>query len=145
MTDIMAAIGLKQLDRYPGLLARRGEIIRRYDEMCDELGVKHLVHSGENFQSSNHLYLTRIPGVGDKERREIIISLAERGVNCNVHYKPLPMMTAYRELGWDIKDFPNAFDYYCNLITLPLHTKLSDEDVEYVIENFKEVVGEYLK
>ena len=145
MTDIMAAIGLRQLDRYPQLLARRAEIIRRYDAMCDELGVKHLVHSGENFQSSNHLYLTRIPGVGDKERREIIISLAERGVNCNVHYKPLPMMTAYRELGWDISEFPNAFDYYCNLITLPLHTLLSDEDVEYVCENFKEVVGEYLK
>ena len=145
MTDIMAAIGLKQLDRYPGLLARRGEIIGKYDAMCDELGVKHLVHSGENFQSSNHLYLTRIPGVGDKERREIIISLAERGVNCNVHYKPLPMMTAYRELGWDIKDFPNALNYYSNLITLPLHTKLSDEDVEYVIENYKEVVKEYIR
>ena len=144
MTDIMAAIGLRQLDRYPQLLARRAEIIRRYDAMCDEMGVKHLVHSGENFQSSNHLYLTRIPGVNDKERREIIVKLAERGVNCNVHYKPLPMMTAYKELGWDIKDFPNAFAYYENLITLPLHTLLSDEDVEYVIENFKEVVGEYL-
>ena len=113
--------------------------------MCDEMGVKHLVHSGENFQSSNHLYLSRVPGIGDRERREIIVKLAERGVNCNVHYKPLPMMTAYRELGWDIKDFPNAFDYYCNLITLPLHTLLSDEDVEYVIENFREVVGEYMK
>ena len=145
MTDIMAAIGLKQLDRYDGLLRRRGEIIARYDRACDELGVKHLVHSGENFQSSNHLYLTRIPGVGDKERREIIVKLAERGVNCNVHYKPLPMMTAYRELGWDIKDFPNAYEYYENLITLPLHTKLSDEDVEYVIENYKEVVKEYMK
>ena len=145
MTDIMAAIGLKQLDRYPGLLARRGEIIARYDAMCDEIGVKHLVHSGENFQSSNHLYLSRVPGIGDKERREIIVKLAERGVNCNVHYKPLPMMTAYRELGWDIKDFPNAYEYYENLITLPLHTKLSDSDVEYVIENFREVVGEYLK
>ncbi len=145
MTDIMAAIGLKQLDRYPQLLARRGEIIRRYDAMCDEMGVKHLVHSGENFQSSNHLYLTRIPGVGDKERREIIVKLAERGVNCNVHYKPLPMMTAYKAMGWDIKDFPNAFDYYCNLITLPLHTLLSDEDVEYVIENYKEVVKGYIR
>ena len=145
MTDIMAAIGLRQLDRYPQLLSRRAEIIGKYDAMCDEMGVKHLVHSGENFQSSNHLYLTRIPGVGDRERREIIVKLAERGVNCNVHYKPLPMMTAYRALGWDIKDFPNAFDYYCNLITLPLHTLLSDSDVEYVIENFREVVGEYLK
>ena len=145
MTDIMAAIGLKQLDRYPQLLSRRGEIIRRYDAMCDELGVSHLIHSGENFQSSNHLYLSRVPGIEDAERREIIVKLAERGVNCNVHYKPLPMMTAYKELGWDIKDFPNAFEYYENLITLPLHTLLSDEDVEYVIENFKEVVGEYLK
>ena len=145
MTDIMAAIGLRQLDRYDGMLKRRGEIIARYDAMCDELGVKHLVHSGENFQSSNHLYLTRIPGVSDKERREIIVKLAERGVNCNVHYKPLPMMTAYRELGWDIKDFPNALNYYSNLITLPLHTLLSDEDVEYVIENYKEVVKEYIR
>ena len=145
MTDVMAAIGLRQLDRYQGLLARRAEIISRYDAMCDELGVKHLVHSGENFQSSNHLYLSRVPGIGDKERREIIVKLAERGVNCNVHYKPLPMMTAYRELGWDIKDFPNAYDYYSNLITLPLHTLLSDSDVEYVIENYKEVVKEYMK
>ena len=145
MTDIMAAIGLRQLDRYPLLLKRRAEIISRYDAMCDEMGVKHLVHSGVDFQSSNHLYLTRVPGIGDAERREIIVKLAERGVNCNVHYKPLPMMTAYKELGWDIKDLPNAFDYYCNLITLPLHTKLTDEDVDYVIENFREVVGEYLK
>lgn len=145
MTDIMAAIGLRQLDRYPLLLKRRAEIISRYDAMCDEMGVKHLVHSGVDFQSSNHLYLTRIPGVSDKERREIIVKLAKRGVNCNVHYKPLPMMTAYKELGWDIKDFPNAYEYYENLITLPLHTKLSDEDVEYVIENYREVVGEYLK
>ena len=145
MTDIMAAIGLRQLDRYPQLLARRAAIISRYDEMCDELCVSHLIHSGKNFQSSNHLYLSRVPGIGDAERREIIVKLAERGVNCNVHYKPLPMMTAYRELGWDIKDFPNAFEYYENLITLPLHTLLSDEDVEYVIENYKEVVKEYIR
>lgn len=144
MTDIMAAIGLRQLDRYPGLLARRKEIIRKYDAMCDELGIKHLIHSGEDFQSSNHLYLTRIPGINDETRREIIIRLAERGVNTNVHYKPLPMMTAYKAMGWDIKDFPNAYAYYQNLITLPLHTKLSDEDVEYVIENYKEVVKEYI-
>ncbi len=144
MTDIMAAIGLRQLDRYPGLLARRKEIIKKYDAMCDELGVKHLIHSGKDFQSSNHLYLTRIPGINDETRREIIIKLAERGVNTNVHYKPLPMMTAYKAMGWDIKDFPNAYAYYENLITLPLHTKLSDEDVEYVIENFKEVVKEYI-
>lgn len=149
MTDIMAAIGLKQLERYPGMLKRRKEIIAKYDAMCDELGVKHLVHSGENFQSSNHLYLTRIfkkdgTPISDTERREIIIELAERGVNTNVHYKPLPMMTAYKKMGWDIKDFPNANAYYENLITLPLHTKLSDEDVEYVIENFRDVVEEYI-
>lgn len=144
MTDIMAAIGLRQLDRYPGMLQRRGEIIVRYDKMCDELGVKHLVHKGENFQSSNHLYLTRIPGINDETRRNIIIKLAERGVNTNVHYKPLPMMTAYKEMGWNIQDFPNAYAYYENLITLPLHTKLSDEDVEYVIWNFREVVKGYI-
>ena len=149
MTDIMAAIGLKQLERYPGLLERRKEIIAKYDGMCDELGVKHLVHSGGNFQSSNHLYLTGIfkkdgTPISDTERREMIIKLAERGVNTNVHYKPLPMMTAYKAMGWDIKDFPNAYAYYENLITLPLHTKLSDEDVEYVIENFRDVVEEYI-
>ncbi len=144
MTDIMAAIGLCQLDRYPGMLKRRKEIVAKYDAMCDELGVKHLIHSGENFQSSNHLYLTRIPGINDETRREIIIKLAECGVNTNVHYKPLPMMTAYKAMGWDIKDFPNAYDYYCNLITLPLHTKLSDEDVDYVIEQFSGIVKEYI-
>ena len=143
MTDIMAAIGLRQLDRYPGMLKRRGDIVARYDTMCDELGVKHLVHKGADFQSSNHLYLTRIPGIDDQTRREIIIKLAERGVNTNVHYKPLPMMTAYKAMGWDIKDFPNAYNYYENLITLPLHTCLTDEDVEYVIENYKDVVKEY--
>ena len=145
MTDIMAAIGLRQLDRYPGMLKRRGEIIEKYDAMCDELGVKHLVHKGEDFQSSNHLYLTRIPGITDEIRREIIVKLAERGVSTNVHYKPLPMMTAYKKLGWDIKDFPNAYNYYENLITLPLHTCLIDEDVEYIVENFKDVVEKYIK
>ena len=144
MTDIMAAIGLRQLDRYPGLLARRKEIIGKYDAMCDELGVKHLVHYTANSTSSGHLYLTRIPGASDETRREIIVKLAERGVNTNVHYKPLPMMTAYKEMGWDIKDFPNAYDYYVNLITLPLHTKLTDEDVDYVISVYKEVVSQYI-
>ena len=143
MTDIMAAIGLRQLDRYPTLLERRKEIIKKYDEACDELGVIHLQHYGKDFASSGHLYLTRIPGVSDEQRREIITKLAERGVNTNVHYKPLPMMTAYKNMGWDIKDFPKAYAYYENLITLPLHTKLSDEDVEYVTENFKSVVSAY--
>lgn len=144
MTDIMAAIGLKQLERYPGLLKRRSDIIAKYDTMCDELGIKHLVHSGKDFQSSNHLYITRIPGIGDETRREIIIKLAERGVNTNVHYKPLPMMTAYKAMGWDIKAFPNAYAYYENLITLPLHTKLSDDDVNYIIGNFKDIVKMYI-
>ena len=144
MTDIMAAIGLRQLDRYPTLLERRKEIIARYDAMCDELEIKHLIHSGDDFQSSNHLYLTRISGIDDQTRRKIIIKLAERGVNTNVHYKPLPMMTAYKEMGWDIKDFSNAYSYYENLITLPLHTKLTDEDVEYIIDNFKDVAKDYI-
>ena len=143
MTDITAAIGLRQLDRYPELLKRRKEIIARYDAMCDEHGVMHLNHYGENHTSSGHLYLTRIPSICDEIRRKIIIKLAERGVATNVHYKPLPMMTAYKKLGWHIKDFPNAYAYYENLITLPLHTKLNDEDVAYVVETFYSVVKEY--
>lgn len=142
MTDIMAAIGLRQLDRYEGLLARRKEIIQKYDTMCDGLGVMHLNHYTENSKSSGHLYLTRILGISDEQRREIIIKLAEMGVSTNVHYKPLPMMTAYKAMGWNIKDFPNAYAYYENLITLPLHTKLSDEMVEYVIDCYKKVVKE---
>ena len=144
MTDVMAAIGLKQLERYPSLLQRRRELIGRYDAVCDSLGVKHLEHYGPDHSGSGHLYLTRIPGIGEAERNEVITKMAERGVACNVHYKPLPMMTAYRELGWDIKDFPNAYDYYHNLVSLPLHTLLTDEDAAYVMENFAEVVKEYL-
>ena len=144
MTDIMAAIGLRQLDRYPEMLSRRKEIIGKYDAVCDKLGVFHLNHYGENYSSSGHLYLTRIPRIGEQERNEIITKMAEKGVATNVHYKPLPMMTAYKAYGWDIKDFPNAYDYYRNLITLPLHTKLSDEDVAYVIKAFREVLKEYI-
>lgn len=145
MTDIMAAIGLCQLERYNGLLARRKEIIKKYDAMCDELGIMHLNHYTGDSTSSGHLYLTRIPGISDEMRREIIIKMAEKGVATNVHYKPLPMMTAYKEMGWDISDFPNAYNYYENLITLPLHTKLSDEAVEYVIGCYGNVLKEYLK
>ena len=140
MTDIMAAIGLRQLDRYPGLLERRKEIIKKYDAVCDGLGVFHLQHYGEGYNSSGHLYLTRIPGIDKEQRNEIIEKMAENGVATNVHYKPLPMMTAYKAYGWDIKDFPNAYDYYHNLITLPLHTKLSDEDIEYVVKCFEECI-----
>lgn len=144
MTDVMAAIGLRQLDRYPALMERRKEIIHKYDEVCDKLGINHLIHYTKEANSSGHLYLTRIPGINDQQRREIIVKLAECGVSTNVHYKPLPMMTAYRQLGWDIKDFPNAYNYYENLITLPLHTKLSDGDVDYIIDIFERVVKPYL-
>lgn len=142
MTDIMAAIGLKQLDRYLGLLKRRKEIIEKYDDVCDRLGIIHLVHHTSDMNSSNHLYPIRIPGINVETRNLIIDKMAERGVATNVHYKPLPMMTAY---GKDCSGYPNAYAYYQNLITLPLHTLLSDEDVEYVRETlkkaYKEVVG----
>ena len=140
MTDIMAAIGLRQLDRYPELLSRRKEIISKYDTMCDEVGVKHLKHYRENMSSSGHLYLIRIPEITVEQRNEIIIRMAEKGVATNVHYKPLPMMTAYKNLGADITDYPNAYDFYHNSVSLPIHTKLTDEDVEYVIQCFEECV-----
>ena len=130
MTDIMAAIGLRQLERYFDMLARRKAVIAHYDAVCDEMGVGHLIHYCKDYSSSGHLYLTRIPKATDEVRKEIIGKLMERGISTNVHYKPLPMMSAYRALGWKIKDFPQAYAYYENLITLPLHTKLSDEDVE---------------
>lgn len=144
MTDVMAAIGLKQLERYPNLLERRKKIIAQFDAACDEIGVLHLNHYGEKHISSGHLYLTRVPGITLEQRSEIITKMAERGIACNVHYKPLPMMTAYKELGFDIKNYPNAYNYFENLISLPLHTKLSDEDVAYVVENFKEIVRGYI-
>lgn len=144
MTDIMAAIGLRQLDRYLELLERRIAILKKYDAVCDELGIFHLVHHTDFMDSSNHLYLIRIPGITAEQRNEIIEKIAEHGVATNVHYKPLPMMTAYKALGWDIKDFPNTYDYYHNLITLPLHTLLSDEDVDYVCETVKNVIHNYI-
>lgn len=144
MTDIMAAIGLKQLERYPGLLQRRAEIIRRYDAALQPLGIETLTHFGEDYRSSGHLYITRVPNITEQQRNDIIVKMAEREIACNVHYKPLPMMTAYKKLGFDIKDYPNAYKHYVNEITLPLHTKLSDEDVAYVIENFTEILKEYL-
>lgn len=144
MTDIMGAIGLRQLDRYPDLLKRRKEIVTKYDAVCDEIGVKHLIHYGDDFQSSGHLYLTRVPGITCEQRNEIIIKMAQKGIACNVHYKPLPMMTAYKKYGWDIKDFSKAYHYFEKEITLPLHTKLTDQDVVYVIDNFKFIVKGYL-
>lgn len=144
MTDIMAAIGLKQLERYPAMLQRRKEIIHRYDEAFRPLGVETLEHYGDNYSSSGHLYMTRIPGISEEQRNEIIVKMAEQGIACNVHYKPMPMMTAYKNLGFDIKDFPNAYMHYANEITLPLHTKLTDENVDYVIEQFGKILKGYI-
>lgn len=145
MTDIMAAMGLKQLERYPEMLKRRRTIIEKYDAMCDRIGVMHLEHYGDDFSSSGHLYLARVSDITVEQRNEIISKMAEKGISCNVHYKPLPMMTAYKKLGWDIKDFPNAYSYFENEISLPLHTKLTDEDVDYVIKHFIEILKEYIK
>jgi len=142
MTDITAAMGLRQLDRYPNLLRRRLEIIGRYDAVCDEMGISHFVHQSEEVHSSGHLYVIRIPAVNEGTRNEVICRLAERGVSTNVHYKPLPMMSAYRAFGWDIKDFPSAFAYYQNAVTLPLHTSLTNEDVLYVCESLRSVMKE---
>lgn len=145
MTDIMAAIGLAQLSRYEGILERRKEIIGRYDASFRKLGIGVLPHYTDKYQSSGHLYITRIPGVGLEQRQEIIVKMAEAGIATNVHYKPLPMMTAYKKQGFDIKDYPNAYKQFKNEITLPLHTKLTDEEVEYVIEKYRDMVHEYLK
>ncbi|ESU34253.1 capsular polysaccharide biosynthesis protein [Bacillus sp. 17376] len=142
MTDIMAGFGLIQLNRYEFLLNRRKEIIEMYDRALLPLGFQSLQHYGEDFTSSGHLYLMRIPEISEEKRNEIIIKMAEAGVACNVHYKPLPMFTAYKNLGFDIHDFPNAYKQYVNEVTLPLHTLLSDEDVEYVIESLKRIMKE---
>ncbi len=145
MTDVAAAIGLGQFRRYPAMLRRRQEIIRRYDKAFKSLGVQVLTHYTKDYSSSGHLYITRIPNVSDAQRREIIVKMAERGISCNVHYKPLPMHTAYKKLGFSIADYPNAYAHYENEITLPLHTKLTDEEVDYIIDNYKEIVSEYLQ
>lgn len=142
MTDIMAAIGLKQLDRYEGMLERRVTMMKKYDETCDALGIQHLVHHTVLMDSSNHLYLIRVPDITEEQRNGIIEKMSERGVATNVHYKPLPMMTAYKECSGGIEQYKNSYNYYKNLITLPLHTKLTDEDVEYVCEMLKEVMNE---
>lgn len=145
MTDVAAAIGLGQFKRYDTILARRREIIEKYDAALRPLGVKTLEHYTEKYTSSGHLYITRIPGISVAERNEIITKMAERGVSCNVHYKPLPMHTAYKKLGFDIGDYKNAYAFFENEITLPLHTCLSDGDVRYVIGCYSEIVKEYIK
>lgn len=144
MTDVAAAIGLKQFERYPAMLKRRKEIIMRYDSAFRPLGVETLDHYTESHSSSGHLYITRIPGITEDSRNEIIIKMAERGIACNVHYKPLPMHTAYKNLGFDIADYPNAYAHFANEITLPLHTCLTDEDVDYVIRQYTEILKEYI-
>lgn len=149
MTDIAAAVGLVQLKRYLPMLERRKSIIEKYDENFKPLGVQSLPHYTDNYSSSGHLYITRIfkkdgSPISDEERREIIIKMAENGISCNVHYKPLPMHTAYKNLGFDIKNYPNAYAHYTNEITLPLHTCLTDEQVDYIIKNFKEIIKEYV-
>ncbi len=144
MTDIMAGIGLAQLRRYDEMLQRRREIIGRYDAALKTLGVETLPHYTEDHQSSGHLYITRVPGITTEQRQEIITRMAECGVATNVHYKPLPMLTAYKNLGFDISNYPNAYARFANEITLPLHTRLSDEDVDYVIGNYAKIVKEYI-
>ena len=144
MTDVTAAIGLAQMKRYKGLLERRKEIIGKYDAALKPLGIEVLDHYSEKHQSSGHLYITRIPGITLEQRHEIIVKMAEAGIACNVHYKPLPMMTAYKNLGFDIQDYPNAYERFANEITLPLHTKLTDEEVDYVAEQYSKIVKEYL-
>ena len=141
MTDIMAAIGLSQLKRYPELLYRRRQIVEHYNKALRGCNVQVLDHYGDDHSSSGHLYMVRLLGKDRDFRNRVLMEMAERGVACNVHYKPLPMMTAYKNLGFDIKDFPNAYNQYCNEVTLPLHTCLSDDEVEYVISNFVEIIS----
>ncbi len=144
MTDVAAAMGLAQFERYPQMLKRRREIIEKYDKAFKPLGIKVLPHYTSEHASSGHLYITRIPNITAEQRNEIITLMAHRGIACNVHYKPLPMHTAYKQLGFDIKNYPNAYAQFANEITLPLHTCLTDEEVEYVIKNYVNIVTEYL-
>lgn len=144
MTDMAAALGLAQFQRYPHILKRRRDIVARYDAAIKPLGIQVLDHFNAEHESSGHLYITRVPGITSEQRNEIIHKMADCGIACNVHYKPLPMHTAYKALGFDIADFPNAYACFENEITLPLHTCLSDEDVEYVKENYVRILKEYL-
>ena len=142
LTDIAASIGLVQLDRYPKLLERREDIISQYNKGFEGTRITALSHSSEDYRSCGHLYITHVEGATFEQRGEIIVKMAERGISCNVHYKPLPLLTAYKNLGFDIENYPNAYNYYVKEITLPLHTRLSDEDGAVISENFKEIVAE---
>lgn len=141
MTDIQASLGLAQLRRYDSILERRHEIIRRYNEKLSGHGLRLPQHVGENFRSSGHLYIVRIEGADEQARNEVIVRMGEREIACNVHYKPLPMLTAYRKRGFDIKDYPNAYDLYHNAVSLPMHTCLTDEQVDFVAENLIDILG----
>lgn len=145
MTDIMAALGLVQMKRYPDMLLRRKAIIERYDKAFKDAGIKVLEHYSNNHHSSGHLYITRVPNISTEQRQEIIEKMAECGIATNVHYKPLPMMTAYKKMGFDINNYPNAYAQFANEITLPLHTRLTDEEVDYIIENYIRIVTPFLK
>ncbi|MBR2486513.1 MAG: DegT/DnrJ/EryC1/StrS family aminotransferase [Paludibacteraceae bacterium] len=140
MTDIMAAMGLVQIKRYPDMLLRRKAIIERYDKALKAAGIEVLEHYNDNHQSSGHLYITRVSNISTEQRQEIIEKMAEEGIATNVHYKPLPMMTAYKNMGFDIKNYPNAYAHFANEITLPLHTRLTDEEVDYIIDNYISIV-----
>ena len=140
MTDIQAALGLVQLKRYEGMLKRRKELIRVYDEILEPLGIESLAHYGNDYRSSGHLYICRVPGITSETRNEIIEKMAERGIATNVHYKPLPLLMAYKDLGFDIDGYPNSFARFANEVTLPLHTKLTDDEARYVAESFAEIV-----
>lgn len=144
MTDITAAIGLAQLERYTGLLNRRKEIINRYNRILDGTGVEVLKHYSDDYCGSGHLYITRVPGISSEQRNEIIEKMAERRISCNVHYKPLPMLTAYKEMGFKMDDFPNAYARFSNEITLPLYSTLTDKEVEYIANTYKQVIKDYL-
>lgn len=144
MTDVMAAIGLGQMQRYPKMLQRRKQIIEKYDSVLRPFGVKTLEHYTNRYNSSGHLYISRIPGISLDQRQEIIVKMAKQGVACNVHYKPLPMMTAYKQLGFDINEYANAYENFKNEITLPLHTKLTDDEVEYISNTYTTILREYL-
>ncbi len=145
MTDVAAAIGLKQFERYPAMLERRKEIIKKYDSAFRPLGIKTPEHYTDRKQSSGHLYITEIPGITESERNEIITRMAQNDIACNVHYKPLPMHTAYKNLGFDIADYPNAYAHFAHEITLPLNTCLTDEMVDFVIENYSRIAAEYIR
>ena len=149
MTDVVAAIGLVQFERYPEMLLKRKNIIEKYNNAFKDLGVIGLDHYNERHTSSGHLYISRVfkkngNPISDNERREIIIKMAERGISCNVHYKPLPMHTAYKNLGFDINNYPNAYNHYLNEITLPLYTTLTDDEVDYIIECYKDILKDYV-